>query len=109
MRMRSPSGRSAASNDRLSVRRSIAAGNVRQRAADVFGIGSFRQTFGDFLVANDGTQALQNRQVFVVAGGNADDEVSRLAFAVFPINAARHLQHGDGGFFDDSLDRKSVV
>ena len=79
----------------------LAPGNVRQGAADVFGVGGFRQAFRNFLVADDGTQALQNRQVFVVAGGNADDEVGGLAFAVFPINAARHLQHGDGGFFDE--------
>ena len=79
----------------------LAPGNVRQGAADVFGVGGFRQAFRNFLVADDGTQALQNRQVFVVAGGNADDEVGGLAFAVFPINAARHLQHGDGGFLDE--------
>ena len=37
--------------------------------------------------------------MFVVAGGDADDEVS--GFVVFPIDAVRHLQHGDGGFLDE--------
>lgn len=76
-------------------------GNVRQRAADVFGIGGFRQPLSDRLIADDGAEALQHGEMLIVAGGDADDEVGGLAFAVFPVDAARHLQHGDGGFFDE--------
>ena len=37
--------------------------------------------------------------MFVIAGSDADDEVG--GFVVFPIDAVRHLQHGDGGFLDE--------
>ena len=67
--------------------------------ADVVGIGGFGKPRRDVFVADDGTEAFQHAEVFVIAGSDADDEVG--GFVVFPIDAVRYLQHGDGGFLDE--------